>query len=88
VVTDRLRRNAEARYRYALTRPGVVPNSSETPLDMRLTYISCAGIGAITWWVENKIPCSAEELAAWLGELTTASLGFSLRRPDYPVKSN
>ena len=87
VVTDRLRRNAEKRYRYALTRPGVVPNASSTPLDMRLTYISCAGIGAISWWVENKIPCSPEELAAWLGELVTASLGFSLRQPKLPVKS-
>ncbi len=86
VVTDRLRRNAEHRYRYALTRPGVVPNSSNTPLDMRLTYISCAGIGAISWWVENKIPCSAEELASWLGELVTASLGFSLRRPPISTK--
>ena len=88
VVTDRLRRNAENRYRYALSRPGVTPNASNTPLDMRLTYVSCAGIGAISWWVENNIPCSAEELAAWLGELVTASLGFSLRRTDYPVKSN
>jgi len=88
VVTDRLRRNAEQRYRYALSRPGVTPNASNTPLDMKLTYISCAGIGAISWWVENNIPCSAEELAAWLGELVTASLGFSLRRVDYPAKSN
>ncbi len=87
VVTDRLRRNAENRYRFALTRPGVVPNSSDTPLDMRLTYVSCAGIGAILWWVENNIPCTAEELAAWLGELVTASLGFSLQRPILPVKS-
>ena len=88
VVTDRLRRNAEKRYRYALTRLGVVPNASNTPLDMRLTYVSCAGIGAISWWVENKIPCSAEELAAWLGELVTASLGFSLRRPPILAKPN
>jgi AcrR family transcriptional regulator len=86
VVTDRLRRNAESRYRYLLSRPSVKPNASSTPLDMKLTYISCAGIGAIQWWVENKIPCTAEELAAWLGELVTASLGFALRRVDYPAK--
>jgi hypothetical protein len=54
---------------------------------MRLSYISCAGIGAITWWVENKLPCSAEELAIWIGELCTASLGFSLRPPQLPVNS-
>ena len=84
VVTDRLRRNAEERFRYLLTRPGIVPTPNNSPLDMRLTYISCAGIGAISWWVENKLPCSAEELAIWVGELSTASLGFSLRPPTYP----
>jgi hypothetical protein len=87
VVTDRLRRNAEDRFRYLLTRPGIVPTPSKSPLDMKLTYISCAGIGAITWWVENNMPCSAEELAIWVGELGTASLGFSLRKPLLPVKS-
>jgi AcrR family transcriptional regulator len=88
VVTDRLRRNAEDRFRYLLTRPGIVPTPSKSPLDMKLTYISCAGIGAITWWVENNLPCSAEELAIWVGELGTASLGFSLRKPSLPAKSS
>ncbi len=87
VVTDRLRRNAEERFRFLLTRPGIVPTPNKSPLDMRLTYISCAGIGAISWWVENKLPCSAEELAIWIGELSTASLGFSLRQPKLPAKS-
>ena len=86
VVTDRLRRNAEQRFRYLLTRPGLVATPINSPLDMRLTYISCAGIGAILWWVENKMPCTAEELAIWIGELSTASLGFSLRLPILPVK--
>jgi AcrR family transcriptional regulator len=81
VVTDRLRRNAEERFRYLLTHPGVIPTPNKSPLDMRLTYISCAGIGAISWWVENKMPCTAEELAVWIGELSTVSLGFSLRPP-------
>lgn len=88
VVTDRLRRNAEDRFRYLLTRPGIQPKQSTSPIDMRLTYISCAGIGAITWWVESNIPCSAEELAVWVGQLTTASLGFSLRPPKLPLKLN
>ena len=87
VVTDRLRRNAEDRFRYLLTRPGIVPTPNKSPLDMRLTYISCAGIGAISWWVENKLPCTAEELASWVGELSTTSLGFSLKRPTLPVTS-
>lgn len=86
VVTDRLRRNAEERFRYLLSHPGVIPAPSKSPLDMRLTYISCAGVGAISWWVENKMPCTAEELAIWMEELCTASLGFSLRQPRLPVK--
>ncbi|MBA3873567.1 MAG: TetR/AcrR family transcriptional regulator [Anaerolineae bacterium] len=88
IVTDRLRRNAEDRFRYLLTHPGIVPTPAKSPLDMRLTYISCAGIGAISWWVENNMPCSAEELAIWVGDLSTASLGFSLRRPALPVKTD
>lgn len=87
VVTDRLRRNAEDRFRYLLTRPGIQPVIKNSPLDMRLTYISCAGIGAILWWVENNIPCTAEELAVWVGELSTASLGFSLRQSPLPIPS-
>jgi AcrR family transcriptional regulator len=87
VVTDRLRRNAEERFRYLLRHPGVIAIPNKLPLDMRLTYISCAGVGAITWWVENKMPCSAEELGVWMGELCTASLGFSLRPSRSPVNS-
>ncbi len=36
-------------------------------------------IGAILWWLENDQPCSPEQLAGWLSQLTTANAGFSMR---------
>ena len=86
LVSDRLRRKIENRFRERLMKDPV--RDSKNPfLEMRLRYISGAGIGAILWWVENNMPCSAEELALWVIELGTANLDVSLRPVDYPTKS-
>jgi AcrR family transcriptional regulator len=87
LVSDRLRRKIEKRFRERLMN-GPVRDPKDPSFEMRLRYISGAGIGAILWWVENNMPCTAEELALWVTELGNANLGFSLRRVDYPAKSN
>jgi AcrR family transcriptional regulator len=46
------------------------------PLDLRLSYVSCADIGAILWWLENGQQASLEELAVWIGQLGKASMGI------------
>jgi len=87
LVSDRLRRKIESHIRLLVIQDAAQDVKSPF-LEMQLKYVSGAGIGAILWWVENNLPCRAEELAAWLSELTTASLSFSLRQVDYPVKHN
>jgi AcrR family transcriptional regulator len=86
LVSDRLRRKIESHIRLIIIKDAAQDMKSPF-VEMQLKYVSGAGIGAILWWVENNLPCSAEELAVWLSELTTASLSFSLRRVDYPVKA-
>lgn len=73
--TQKFRQNTMNRYRYLLTK---ITDSdiSEIPLEMRLNYVSCAGLGAIIWWLENHHPCSVEQLAIWLGQLNTKSMGL------------
>jgi hypothetical protein len=49
------------------------------PIDLRTSYVSYAGIGAIVWWLEQDQPCTPEQLAVWLGQLSTASAGLSFK---------
>jgi AcrR family transcriptional regulator len=46
------------------------------PLDFRLAYISGADIGAILWWLESGQRWTLEELAVWIGRITTMSTGL------------
>ena len=48
---------------------------------MRVRYASWAAIGAILWWLEHDQPYSAEQLAAWLVQLTRVSVGFNVPLP-------
>src|SRR5258705_8586127 len=84
LVSDRLRRKIENRFRVLLAQAGRGQDSKTPLLDMRLRYISAAGIGAILWWVENDLPCSTEELAVWIGQLSTAVVWQSMKIPDLP----
>lgn len=79
-----LRQNAEDRFRYLLTHPLIKSDSDADtpPLDLRLKYISSAGIGGITWWVQNDLPCSAEQLAKWIGRLASSTLGLAPNVPE------
>jgi AcrR family transcriptional regulator len=46
------------------------------PVQLRVSYLAHAGIGAIVWWLENDQPCTPEQLAVWLDQLTSATLGL------------
>lgn len=73
---QRFRENSEKRWRDVLVNHATQTDPNMPPVDMRLSYISCAAIGAILWWLENDQPCSVEELACWLGQLNSTSAGF------------
>lgn len=80
--TQRFRQMSEKRYRYLFSQLGYGDDPTAPPVDMKLNYISCAGIGAILWWLENDQPCSPEQLAVWLGQLSMASAGLPLKLPE------
>ena len=79
VFIQRFRQNIEKRFRFLLANAGVKQDPNNAPIEMRLSFISCADIGAILWWLENDQPCSLAQLAIWLGKLSSASAGFNLR---------
>ena len=51
---------------------------SRPPIDLTVNYLIHAGIGAIVWWLENDQPCSPEQMAVWLYQLSRASINVSL----------
>jgi AcrR family transcriptional regulator len=78
LFTQRFRQMSENRYRHLFTLFGGESDPKAPPIDMKLNYISCAGIGAILWWLENDQPCTPEQLAIWLGQLSMTSAGLAL----------
>lgn len=86
LLVQRLRKNTERRFRMLL---GHLPASSDDdgpPVDLRISYISYAGVGAITWWLDHQEECTAEQLARWLGQLSSASAGLTLA--EYLQRAN
>jgi AcrR family transcriptional regulator len=74
--TNDFRQQTEKRFRDLITRYGVNDEAKALPTDFRLSYISHASIGAIVWWLENDQPCSVEQLARWIGQLSISSAGL------------
>jgi AcrR family transcriptional regulator len=74
--TNDFRQQTEKRFRDLMTRYGVNDEAKALPTDFRLSYISHASIGAIVWWLENDQPCSVEQLARWIGQLSIGSAGL------------
>jgi AcrR family transcriptional regulator len=77
--TAKFRQGTEKRFRYLLANYAADNDANAPPVDMKLTYISCAAVGAILWWLESGQPCTVEQLATWLSKLTTASAGLSFK---------
>lgn len=50
------------------------PHPTAPPLDLRLSYVSGADVAAILWWLENEPQRSVEELAAWIGQITSSGV--------------
>jgi hypothetical protein len=76
--THDFRKNTEKRFRFMLSRAGTEQDPKSAPVEMRLSYVSYAGVGAIAWWLENHQPCSAEQLALWISQLSTVSAGLGV----------
>ncbi len=76
--THRFRQMSEKRYRYLFSRLGETTDPKAPPIEMKLSYISSATVGAILWWLENDQPATAEQLAIWLGQLSMTTAGLTL----------
>ena len=73
---ERFRQMSEDRYRYLFSKYNSVADVQAAPIDMKLAYISYAAVGVMLWWLENDKPCSPEQLAIWLGQLSMTSAGL------------
>jgi AcrR family transcriptional regulator len=68
----------EQGYRRILSTQAPKSDPSRPPIDLTVNYLIHAGIGAIVWWLENDQPCSPEQMAVWLYQLSRASISVSL----------
>lgn len=74
--TERFRQITEKRFRFLLSNKTTEPDPNAPPNNLRAGYVSYASIGAIVWWLENDQPCSPEQLAGWLSQLSRAITGL------------
>lgn len=76
VAVQHFRANTERRFRFLVAMHNEEDEPDKPPLDLRLSYVSCAAIGSIMWWLESDQPCSVEQLARWMAQMSAASMGF------------
>jgi AcrR family transcriptional regulator len=69
----------EKRFRSLLPNSTSPARPSDPLLELCLSYISHAGIGAIVWWLNDGRAYSPQEVAIWLNQLSKANLDLALR---------
>lgn len=67
----------EQGYRRMLAGQASQLDPSRPPIDLIVSYLLNAGVGAIVWWLQNDQPHSPEQMAIWLYQLSMASIGAS-----------
>ncbi|MBA3873568.1 MAG: TetR/AcrR family transcriptional regulator [Anaerolineae bacterium] len=88
LVSERLRQKVENRFRIHVTEITKTQCKKGSVIELQLRSMSGAGIGAILWWVENNIPCTAEELAVWIGQLSAVAVAQAMQPSSLPSKPN
>lgn len=78
--TQRFRENVAERFRYLITKQDIKYDPAGPPRELRINYVAYAGIGVIAWWLNNGMPCSPEQLARWIGSLSTVASGLASRK--------
>ena len=68
----------EQGYRRILSSQAPQSDPGRPPIDLIVSYLLTAGIGAIVWWLESDQPTSPEQMAIWLFQLSRASISASL----------
>jgi AcrR family transcriptional regulator len=67
----------ERGFRRMLSSQAPHADPARPPVDLTVSYILNAGIGAIVWWLEQDRPCPPEQMAVWLYQLSMASIRVS-----------
>ncbi len=57
---------------------GTPTKAGGLPLDLCLSYVSHAGVGAIVWWLTEGQAWSPAQVAVWLHRLSKANIELTL----------
>jgi AcrR family transcriptional regulator len=68
----------EKQFRQMLPGEAAQADPSRPPIDLSVSYVIHAGIGAILWWLENGQDSTPEQFAIWLNQLSMANVNLSL----------
>jgi AcrR family transcriptional regulator len=80
----RIREHIEARLRALLPEETMRPRDGGPPLDLCLSYVSHACVGALVWWLEQPAPCAPEDMARWLSQFNQADVRLALEGAPRP----
>jgi AcrR family transcriptional regulator len=71
-----IRRYSEQRLRSLLPDDATALKPGSPPLELCLSYIAHAGIGALIWWLQAEQLHPPEQIAAWLNQLNKETLEY------------
>ena len=72
------RQYIEKGFRHMLPSGVAQRDPSVPPIDMSVSYVLHAGMGAIVWWLESDQAYTPEQVAVWLYQLSMADISLSL----------
>ena len=78
LCAESFRRFIDKQFRRMVSSEVPQADPSRPPIDLSVSYILHAGIGAIVWWLENDQPVTPEQVAVWLNQLSMADITLSL----------
>jgi hypothetical protein len=78
VFAERIRFYIEKRFRRSLPADPAPPAPGQPPVEMLIRSISSAGLGAILWWLENDMPVTSAQMAAWSIQMSKSYLRSAL----------
>lgn len=70
----RVQHYSEKRLRSILSGSDTQATAERPPLDLCISYLSQAGVGALEWWLKDGQGYTPEQVAAWLNQLNLAVL--------------
>ncbi|HET7090029.1 MAG TPA: TetR/AcrR family transcriptional regulator C-terminal domain-containing protein [Anaerolineae bacterium] len=78
LCAESFRRFIDRQFRRMVSSQAPQADPSRPPIDLSVSYVLHAGIGAIVWWLENDQPVPPEQVAVWLNQLSMADISLSL----------